>query len=243
MRQPNQITNIANPKVTNIANPEVTNIANPEITDITNAEVTNIANAEVTNITNSVVTNITNAERNQDQDCTRCRKNKPITKFTRMRRNENESIYMDVDDNESNNDKLLYDFCDFEELVIAKFRDSEENNEQINFSIIVKIEELVNKDMFNDDLSSELDQNENAKFHNILEASSSQSNNISISEHYAIVKSKKAKLVSDAKIFETLVKIINENIENDKLYEAYKALKQPLVAETNVYTESLNSKK
>ncbi|CAG8845059.1 34626_t:CDS:1, partial [Racocetra persica] len=46
-----------------------------------------------------------------------------------------------------------------------------------------------------------------------------------------------------SKIFEILIKIINDNIENDKLYEAYKTLKQPLVGETNTCNEVLNSKK
>ncbi|CAG8544135.1 9765_t:CDS:2 [Dentiscutata heterogama] len=72
---------------------------------------------------------------------------------------------------------------------------------------------------------------------NILQDGALQSN------CYAIIESRKAELASDSKIFEMLIKIINDNIKNDKLYETYKTLKQPLVAETNTYTKVLNSKK
>ncbi|CAG8542163.1 35276_t:CDS:2 [Racocetra persica] len=37
------------------------------------------------------------------------------------------------------------------------------------------------------------------------------------------------------KIYEVLVKIIKDNINNDRLFEAYKTLKQPLVAEAITY--------
>ncbi|CAG8522783.1 14992_t:CDS:2, partial [Cetraspora pellucida] len=64
-----------------------------------------------------------------------------------------------------------------------------------------------------------------------------------VSNQHAIIESRKAELISDMKMYEALVKIINENISNDKLFEAYKTLKQPLVAETTACTEALNSKK
>ncbi|CAG8840753.1 22925_t:CDS:1, partial [Gigaspora margarita] len=75
------------------------------------------------------------------------------------------------------------------------------------------------------------------------EASSSHSTVVLISKCDVVIESRKAELVSDLKIFEMLIKIINNNIENDKLYEIYKTLKQPLVAETNTCTKVLNSKK
>ncbi|CAG8724695.1 5644_t:CDS:1, partial [Dentiscutata heterogama] len=81
---------------------------------------------------------------------------------------------------------------------------------------------------------------------NVLESSikpGASSSHSAIAERHAVIESRKAELASDSKIFEILIKIINDNIENDKLYEAYKTLKQPLVGETNTCNEVLNSKK
>ncbi|CAG8578919.1 6817_t:CDS:1 [Cetraspora pellucida] len=69
-------------------------------------------------------------------------------------------------DNENNEDELFYDFGDLEELVSVNFKDSEEKNNHVKFSIKVKIErELVNENI----LLPEFDQNEEAeKFHKII---------------------------------------------------------------------------
>ncbi|CAG8803724.1 26859_t:CDS:2 [Gigaspora margarita] len=81
---------------------------------------------------------------------------------------------------------------------------------------------------------------------NVLESSiepGASSSHSAITERHAVIESRKAELASDSKTFEMLIKIINDNIENDKLYEAYKTLKQLLVGETNTCNEVLNSKK
>ncbi|CAG8806361.1 6995_t:CDS:1, partial [Cetraspora pellucida] len=63
-------------------------------------------------------------------------------------------------DNENNEDELFYDFGDLEELVSINFKDSEEKNNHVEFSIKVKIEkELVNENI----LLPEFDQNEEAE--------------------------------------------------------------------------------
>ncbi|CAG8748976.1 18018_t:CDS:1, partial [Cetraspora pellucida] len=61
---------------------------------------------------------------------------------------------------------------------------------------------------------------------------SSSYNIISISEHYIKIKNRKTELIEDKKTFDSLMKIIADNIENDKLYEVYTTLKKPLIAET-----------
>ncbi|CAG8702483.1 3725_t:CDS:2, partial [Ambispora gerdemannii] len=77
----------------------------------------------------------------------------------------------------------------------------------------------------------------------VSETSSSQSASALISEHYEVIESRKAELMSDMKTFETLVKIINDDIKNDKLYETYKTLRQSLVDETIACNEALNARR
>ncbi|CAG8846720.1 32014_t:CDS:1, partial [Racocetra persica] len=64
-----------------------------------------------------------------------------------------------------------------------------------------------------------------------------------ISAQHAIIESRKAELIEDMKLYEILVKIISKNINNDKLFEVYKTLKQSLIAETLACIEALNAKK
>ncbi|CAG8676003.1 30014_t:CDS:1, partial [Racocetra persica] len=40
-----------------------------------------------------------------------------------------ESVYINIDGSENNDDEILYNFCDLEELILAKFKDSEEKEE------------------------------------------------------------------------------------------------------------------
>ena len=77
----------------------------------------------------------------------------------------------------------------------------------------------------------------------VSESSSIQNTSALVTNRYEIIENRKDELSSDLKMFETLVKIINNNIENDKLYEAYKVLRQPLVNETIACNEALNAKK
>ncbi|CAG8850439.1 15395_t:CDS:1, partial [Racocetra persica] len=63
--------------------------------------------------------------------------------------NKYESIYINIDSSENDNDEILYNFCNFEELILAKFRDSKEKEKDVKFSVIVKIEELINKETSN----------------------------------------------------------------------------------------------
>ncbi|CAG8738526.1 7509_t:CDS:2, partial [Cetraspora pellucida] len=58
-----------------------------------------------------------------------------------------------------------------------------------------------------------------------------------ISDQYTIIESRKEKLRADMKIYKALIKIMNENINNDKLFETYKSLKQPLISETIICIE------
>ncbi|CAG8663992.1 7753_t:CDS:2, partial [Ambispora gerdemannii] len=135
----------------------------------------------------------------------------------------NDNMPIDADNSESSDDELLYEVCDLEELVTINFRNNEEEDGKVEFSIMIKIKsELVNKEI----LSLELDYNEAEKFQTmpVSKTSSSHSTSALISEHYEVIESRKAELMSNMKTFETLVKIINDDIENNKLYETYKAL-------------------
>ncbi|CAG8846854.1 18555_t:CDS:1, partial [Racocetra persica] len=49
-------------------------------------------------------------------------------------------------------------------------------------------------------------------------------------------------LKHDMITFEKLVKIINDNIENNKLYEEYRVLVHLLIAEVNLCQEVLNAR-
>ncbi|CAG8738454.1 3334_t:CDS:1, partial [Racocetra persica] len=73
----------------------------------------------------------------------------------------NEEMLVNADSSE---DKLTYNVCDFEGFVSCKFRENEERNDPVKFSIIVEIErELVNNEI----LSLEFE-NEEQKFRDIV---------------------------------------------------------------------------
>ncbi|CAG8795447.1 11288_t:CDS:1, partial [Racocetra persica] len=74
------------------------------------------------------------------------------------------------------------------------------------------------------------------------EISSTHITNVSIYEHHNIIENRKIDLKHDMITFEKLVKIINDNIENDRLYEEYRVLVHPLIAEVNSCQEVLNAK-
>ncbi|CAG8617147.1 7776_t:CDS:2 [Gigaspora margarita] len=114
---------------------------------------------------------------------------------------------------------------------------------KVNLPIINLNNNPWNNVLQNNILQNDALQNNGLESRTDSEASSSHSTAALISKYYAVIESRKAELASDLKIFEMLIKIINNNIENDKLYEIYKTLKQLLVAETNTCTEVLNSKK
>ncbi|CAG8848733.1 35041_t:CDS:1, partial [Racocetra persica] len=63
------------------------------------------------------------------------------------------------------------------------------------------------------------------------EMSSTHITNASIHERYNIIENKKIDLKHNMITFEKLVKIINDNIKNDRLYEEYRVLVHPLIAE------------
>ncbi|CAG8848044.1 17178_t:CDS:1, partial [Racocetra persica] len=74
------------------------------------------------------------------------------------------------------------------------------------------------------------------------EMSSTHITNVSIHEHHNVIENRKIDLKHDMIIFEKLVKIINDNIENDRLYEEYRVLVYLLIAEVNSYQEVLNAR-
>ncbi|CAG8715263.1 13168_t:CDS:1, partial [Ambispora leptoticha] len=58
----------------------------------------------------------------------------------------NEDDSVDLDSVENSSDDLLYNIHDIEELINIKFEDSEEKDEPVKFSVIVKLErELVHE--------------------------------------------------------------------------------------------------
>ncbi|CAG8776850.1 11016_t:CDS:1, partial [Dentiscutata heterogama] len=65
----------------------------------------------------------------------------------------------------------------------------------------------------------------------------------SLLERYEVIENRKEKLSSDLKMFEALIKIINDNIENDRLYETYKTLRQLLIDKTAACNEVLNARR
>ncbi|CAG8698062.1 33839_t:CDS:2 [Gigaspora margarita] len=76
----------------------------------------------------------------------------------------------------------------------------------------------------------------------VSRSSSSQNAGALVTDCHEIIEKRKEELISDLKMFEKLTKIISNNIENDKLYESYKVLKQPLINETIACNEALNAK-
>ncbi|CAG8625019.1 9441_t:CDS:1, partial [Dentiscutata heterogama] len=65
----------------------------------------------------------------------------------------------------------------------------------------------------------------------------------SLLERYEVIENRKEELSSDLKMFEALIKIMNDNIENDRLYETYKTLRQPLIDKTAACNEVLNARR
>ncbi|CAG8740610.1 11769_t:CDS:1, partial [Cetraspora pellucida] len=61
-------------------------------------------------------------------------------------------------------------------------------------------------------------------------------------DHWAIIEGRREELAADIETFKELIKLVGDNIENDKFYETYQALKQPLIAETAACKEVLNAK-
>ncbi|CAG8553383.1 17453_t:CDS:1, partial [Dentiscutata heterogama] len=74
------------------------------------------------------------------------------------------------------------------------------------------------------------------------EVTSSHSPSIIVFECHITIENRKMELVSDIKAFEILVNIMNNNIENDRLYEAYKTFKKPLIDEITEYNEALRAR-
>ncbi|KAF0552451.1 hypothetical protein F8M41_021769 [Gigaspora margarita] len=72
---------------------------------------------------------------------------------------------VDADSVGNSSDELLYNIYDIEELINVKFRDSEEKDEPVKFSVIVNLErELVNEKI----MSLEIDQNEDTEFREVI---------------------------------------------------------------------------
>ncbi|CAG8840020.1 2575_t:CDS:1, partial [Cetraspora pellucida] len=59
---------------------------------------------------------------------------------------------------------------------------------------------------------------------------------------YNIIEEWKAELALDKKTFESLVLIIEQNINNDNFYNEYKKLKKNLIEETLACNEALNAR-
>ncbi|CAG8682696.1 12829_t:CDS:1 [Dentiscutata heterogama] len=74
------------------------------------------------------------------------------------------------------------------------------------------------------------------------DVTSSHSPSIIVFEYHVMVENRKMELISDMKAFETLVNIMNNNIENDRLYETYKTLRQPLIDEITTCNEVLRAR-
>ncbi|CAG8634418.1 9232_t:CDS:2 [Dentiscutata heterogama] len=159
------------------------------------------------------------------QDCSGCGKSKPASEFTRQRGNKK---IIGSTCNKSNQfffPRFLatlrhhdYPFITFGEMGIPRIN---ANNNPWNNVLHNKVLETMP----------------------VSESSSIQNTSALVTNRYEIIENRKDELSSDLKMFETLVKIINNNIENDKLYEAYKVLRQPLVNETIACNEALNAKK
>ncbi|CAG8444437.1 16215_t:CDS:2, partial [Cetraspora pellucida] len=58
-----------------------------------------------------------------------------------------------------------------------------------------------------------------------------------------LIESRKAELEKDKKMFESLITIVLDNIQNDNFYEVYKKLKRTLVTETIACREALRAKR
>jgi hypothetical protein len=66
--------------------------------------------------------------------------------------------------------------------------------------------------------------------------------NLSLHARNELIESRKSELEEDKKIFESLLEIASNNIENDHFYNVYKRLKQTLIIETKACQEALASR-
>ncbi|CAG8462903.1 16293_t:CDS:2 [Cetraspora pellucida] len=53
---------------------------------------------------------------------------------------------------------------------------------------------------------------------------------------------RKDELTADIKMYKKLVKLVKDNVENNKFYDVYKIIKQLLISETAICIEVLNAK-
>ena len=70
----------------------------------------------------------------------------------------------------------------------------------------------------------------------------SESSRLSIRARFDIIESRKNVLANDKRIFESLISILEQNIENDRLFDEYIGLRQNLVDETLACNEALNAR-
>ena len=76
------------------------------------------------------------------------------------------------------------------------------------------------------------------------EISMSIDHNIETSLHNRnqLIESRKVELTEDKKKFESLLKIVSDNIQNDQFYHTYKRLRQVLMNETQACEEALRAR-
>ncbi|CAG8745334.1 565_t:CDS:1, partial [Racocetra persica] len=72
----------------------------------------------------------------------------------------NNKVLENINNDEKNEDKFIYNVCDLEEFVACKFRDNEKKKNPVKFSAIVEIE----KELINDEILSLEFENEEQNF-------------------------------------------------------------------------------
>ncbi|CAG8767782.1 16762_t:CDS:1, partial [Dentiscutata heterogama] len=58
-----------------------------------------------------------------------------------------------------------------------------------------------------------------------------------------LIEFRKAELEEDKKVFESLITIVSENIQNDRFYDVYVKLKRTLISETVACQEALRARR
>jgi hypothetical protein len=70
----------------------------------------------------------------------------------------------------------------------------------------------------------------------------SEESGLTIYTRFDVIEKRKAELIMDKKIFDSLISIVEQNIENDAFYDEYKRQSQNLIDETLACNEALNAR-
>ncbi|CAG8619011.1 15427_t:CDS:2, partial [Dentiscutata erythropus] len=125
------------------------------------------------------------------------------------------------------------------EILIANCFESEEYS-RVRFSGTLKFDE----DFVNNVPSENQESDKEVTYRFVSEVESVSDNiELNIYNQNELIEFRKAELEEDKKVFESLITIVSENIQNDHFYDVYVKLKRTLISETVACQEALRARR